>query len=49
LSQCGWSPFEGEIMRSSIVTTLVNGQPVWKDGKIVECDAAARLQFKPQR
>ena len=49
LSQCGWSPFEGEIMRSSIVTTLVNGQPVWQHGEIVECDAAARLQFKAQR
>jgi len=49
LSKCGWSPFEGETFRSSIVTTLVNGQPVWQDGQIVESGKAARLQFNPQR
>ncbi len=49
LSQCGWSPFEGETFRSSIVATMVNGQFAWQDGKIVENDAAARLQFEPQR
>jgi len=49
LSQCGWSPFEGETFRSSIVATLVNGQTVYRDGRIVECDAAAPLQFLPQR
>jgi dihydroorotase len=49
LSQCGWSPFEGETFRSSIVATLVNGQVVYRDGKVVEADAAMRLQFNPQR
>jgi dihydroorotase len=49
LSQCGWSPFEGESFRSSIVSTLVNGQLVWHEGKIIECDAAARMEFTPQR
>jgi dihydroorotase len=49
LSQCGWSPFEGETFRAEIVATLVNGQPVYQDGRIVEADAAARLQFRPQR
>ena len=49
LSQCGWSPFEGEIFRSSIVATLVNGQVVYRDGEIVESDAAQRLQFGTQR
>ena len=49
LSQCGWSPFEGRTFGSSIVATLVNGQPVYRDGKIVECDAAARLEFGLQR
>ncbi|MEE4216169.1 MAG: dihydroorotase [Xanthomonadales bacterium] len=49
LSQCGWSPFEGETFRSEIVCTLVNGQPVYKDGHIVETDAARRLRFGPQR
>ncbi|MCJ7815494.1 MAG: dihydroorotase [Xanthomonadales bacterium] len=49
LSKCGWSPFEGETFRSSIVSTLVNGQPVWQEGRLVENDAAARLRFRPQR
>jgi dihydroorotase len=49
LSKCGWSPFEGVTFRSAIVSTLVNGLPVWHGGQIVESDAAARLQFKPQR
>jgi dihydroorotase len=49
LSQCGWSPFEGETFRSAIVATLVNGQAVYRDGRVVEAPAAARLQFNPQR
>ncbi|MCJ7814937.1 MAG: dihydroorotase, partial [Xanthomonadales bacterium] len=49
LSKCGWSPFEGETFRSSIVSTLVNGQPVWQEGRLVDNDAAARLGFRPQR
>jgi dihydroorotase len=49
LSQCGWSPFEGETFRCSIVATLVNGQHVYRDGRVVEPDAAARLEFRPQR
>ena len=49
LSQCGWSPFEGETFRSRIDCTLVNGQVVWRDGKIIENDAAQRLEFNAQR
>ena len=49
LSKCGWSPFDGVTFRSSIVSTLVNGQPVWHRGQIVESGSAARLQFKAQR
>ena len=49
LSQCGWSPFEGETFRSSIVATLVNGQVVYRDGKVIEARAAMRLQIGPQR
>jgi dihydroorotase len=49
LSKCGWSPFEGETFRSSIVSTWVNGQPVWQAGRLVESGAAARLEFRPQR
>jgi dihydroorotase len=49
LSQCGWSPFEGETFRSAIVATVVNGQVVYRDGKVVERPAAMRIQFRPQR
>ena len=49
LSQCGWSPFEGETFRSSILATLVNGQVVYRDGAIIERNAAQRLEFLPQR
>ena len=49
LSKCGWSPFEGVTFRSAIVTTLVNGRPVWHQGQIVESNSAARLKFRPQR
>ena len=49
LSKCGWSPFEGETFRSSIVSTFVNGQPVWHNGQLVESQSAARLQFGKQR
>lgn len=36
LSKCGWTPFDGYKFRSSIAATLVNGQLVWKDGKLVD-------------
>jgi len=49
LSKCGWSPFEGRTFRSRIVSTIVNGELSWHEGKIIENNAAARLQFKPQR
>jgi dihydroorotase len=49
LSKCGWSPFEGKTFRSAVISTWVNGRPVWQGGRLVESDAAARLQFRPQR
>jgi dihydroorotase len=49
LSQCGWSPFEGETFHARILATLVNGRTVYEDGRIIESDAAARLQFRPPR
>jgi dihydroorotase len=49
LSQCGWSPFEGETFRSTIIATWVNGQVVYRDGQVVEAKAAARLEIGPQR
>lgn len=45
LSRCGWSPFEGRRFRSRVVTTLINGVPAWRDGKLIEHNAAQRLAF----
>jgi len=49
LSQCGWSPFEGQTFRSAILATIVNGEVVYRDGAIIERQAAQRLEFLPQR
>lgn len=45
LSRCGWSPFEGRRFRSRVVSTLINGVPAWRDGKLIEHNAARRLEF----
>ena len=45
LYKCGWSPFEERSFRSSIVSTLINGQLAWDGQNLIECDAAMRLQF----
>jgi len=49
LSQCGWTPFEGETFRSSIARTIVNGQTVFDGKAIVEAGAARRLEIGRQR
>ena len=49
LSQCGWTPFEGETFRSSIARTIVNGQTVFDGEATVETDAAQRLEIGSQR
>lgn len=36
LSKCGWTPFDGYEFCSSIAATLVNGQLVWQDGKLLD-------------
>jgi dihydroorotase len=36
LSKCGWTPFDGYEFRSSIAATVVNGQLVWQDGKLLD-------------
>lgn len=40
LSKCGWTPFDGYTFRSSIAATLVNGQVVWRDGRLQDVPAA---------
>ncbi len=45
LSKCGWSPFQGHQFTSSIIHTLVSGNVVYSDGKIIEVDTGHRLLF----
>jgi dihydroorotase len=46
LYKCGWSPFEGEIFRSKVVKTIVNGTIVYDDGVINEDYRGQRLLFE---
>lgn len=45
LYKCGWSPFEDFTFRARISHTLVNGQLVYDNGKIIEGQAAQQLRF----
>lgn len=39
LAKCAWTPFDGYNFRSTVAATLVNGQLVWQDGRLLEGDA----------
>ena len=45
LYKCGWSPFEGHEFSSSIDTTIVNGDIVYRDGQLTGNIAGRRLDF----
>lgn len=45
LSKCGWSPFEGHTFKSSIEYTIVSGNIVYEDNRIVEGLSGRRLLF----
>mgnify|MGYP001403654939 FL=1 len=42
---CGWSPFEGDTFNSKIVSTFVNGNLVYSEGKILESNKGVQLEF----
>jgi len=45
--KCGWSPFDGFEFRSQITTTIVNGNKVYADHKVLSDENfGERLQFK---
>ena len=46
LYKCGWSPFEGEEFHSKIDTTIVSGNIVWNNGKLIEGTIGQRLSFE---
>ncbi|MDX1515851.1 MAG: dihydroorotase [Woeseiaceae bacterium] len=49
LAKCGWSPFEGHRFSASIDTTIVNGQIVYRAGKLTGSIAGKRLECKRAR
>jgi dihydroorotase len=45
LYKCGWSPLEGERLRSRILTTLVNGEVAYNHGQVNDAVRGQRLEF----
>lgn len=45
--KCGWSPLEGQTFQSSINSTFVNGNLVFKDGLFFDENCGERLLFRP--
>jgi len=45
LSKCGWSPFEGEVFSSSVMSTIVSGNLVFDNGQIRDGIYGKRLKF----
>lgn len=45
LYHCGWSPFEGQVFRSQVCKTFVNGNLVYDQGKIDDSHRGMRLKF----
>lgn len=45
LYKCGWSPLEGTTFSHTIHKTLVNGHPVWHQGKLDHAHRGERLRF----
>ena len=45
LYKCGWSPMDGEVFRSKVISTFVNGNMVFNKGKFIEDNKGERLVF----
>ncbi|MES9962434.1 MAG: dihydroorotase [Candidatus Sedimenticola sp. 20ELBAFRAG] len=45
LYKCGWSPLEGERLRSRVLTTFVNGEQAYHDGQVNDAVRGRRLEF----
>jgi len=44
--KCGWTPLEGMTFNSKVISTMCNGEWVYKDEKLTGLRAASRLKFK---
>ncbi len=49
LYKCQWSPFEGHEFPATIDTTIVNGNVVYRDGKLTGTIAGQKLEFTRSR
>ena len=49
LAKCHWSPFEGHTFQSTVDTTIVNGEIVYRDGIVAEQIAGRRMEFNRAR
>lgn len=45
MAKCGWSPFDGQIFKSSIKHTFVSGHLAYSDGKLNDSEKGMRLHF----
>lgn len=45
LYKCGWSPFEGHRFRSSVTHTIVSGNLVYENGRLIEGTVGQRMVF----
>ncbi len=45
LSKCKWSPFTGHTFKSSVDYTIVSGELVYENGKIIDKSTGKRLTF----
>ena len=45
LYKCGWSPFEGQVFKSKVLTTWVTGHKVYDNNHIIEGSLGSRLTF----
>jgi len=45
LYKCGWSPFEGQTFNSRVTHTLVSGNLVYEQGKLIEGTTGKRMTF----
>ena len=46
LYRCGWSPLEGTTFHSSVFMTILNGEPVYRDGAAVPPARGRALEFR---
>lgn len=46
LYKCGWSPLEGDTLRSRVTTTLVNGELKYRAGEFLGGPNGVRLEFE---